>query len=65
MTIQATLSDELWEWLMEQGWRRLSYRADRRHYREMPATCVAALVHCPVEERPLLLRVAVTWTSPQ
>jgi len=32
MTIQAGVSDDLWEWLMGQGWRELRYAPDRRHY---------------------------------
>jgi hypothetical protein len=51
MTIQAGFSDELWRWLLEQGWREVTHRPDRRHYRAVPASCVTELIDAPAEER--------------
>ena len=47
MTIQAGVTDELWEWLMERGWRELRYAPDRRHYRVVPAVRVTKLLDSP------------------
>jgi hypothetical protein len=35
MTFPAGLSDALWVWLLDAGWRVERYRPDRRHYREI------------------------------
>jgi len=56
MTIQAGVTDELWEWLMERGWRELRYAPDRRHYRVVPAVRVTKLIDSPPELRPLVLK---------
>jgi hypothetical protein len=63
MTIQAGVTDELWEWLLRQGWRELKYAPDRRHYLVVPAPCVTALIDAPEEQRPLALSVAVSRAS--
>jgi hypothetical protein len=63
MTIQAGLTDELWQWLMGQSWRELRYAPDRRHYLVVPAPCVTALIDAPEELRPLALSVAVSHAS--
>ena len=63
MTVQAGFSDELWLWLLEQGWRELRYRPDRRHYLAVPAGCVTELIDASAEERPLVLAAAVARAS--
>ena len=63
MTIQAGVTDELWEWLMGQGWRELRYAPDRRHYLVVPAPCVTKLIDAPQELRPLALSVAMSHAS--
>jgi len=63
MTVQAGLSEELWHWLMDQGWRELTYRPDRRHYREVPAAWVTRLIDAMPETRSLVLGAAVTKAS--
>jgi len=60
MTVQAGFSDELWRWLLDQGWRELTYRPDRRHYREVPSIWVTRLVDAQPETRALVLGAAVT-----
>jgi len=59
MTIQAGLSDDLWRWLLEQGWREPAYRPDRRRYREVPSTWVTRLIDAPPESRGRVLDSAV------
>jgi hypothetical protein len=63
MTIQAGVTDELWDWLMEQGWRELRYAPDRRHYLVVPAHYVTELIDAPEELRSLALAVAVSHAS--
>jgi hypothetical protein len=63
MTVQAGFSDELWHWLLEQGWREVRYRPDRRQYRGVPASCVTELIDASAEERPLVLASAVAKAS--
>ena len=59
ITIQAGMSDELWRWLLEQGWREPAYRPDRRRYREVPSTWVTRLIDAPPESRLRVLDAAI------
>ena len=59
MTVQAGLSEELWQWLLGQGWRELRFRPEQRRYREVPTTCVTELIDAPIEERPVVLDAAL------
>lgn len=59
MTIQAGTSDELWHWLLEQGWRESTYEPDRRRYRDVPSTWVTRLIDAAPEEREQVLQAAV------
>ncbi len=63
MTIQAGMSDDLWRWLVQQGWRELTYRPDRRHYREVPSTWATRLIDAPLELRAQVLAAAVAKAS--
>ena len=63
MTIQAGVTDELWEWLMGQGWRELRYAPDRRHYLVVPPRYVTQLIDAPEEQRPRALSIAVSHAS--
>ena len=63
MTIQAGVTDELWEWLMGQGWRELRYAPDRRHYLVVPTRYVTELIDAPAEQRPLALTLAASHAS--
>jgi hypothetical protein len=58
MTIQAGMGDDLWQWLLDQGWRELIYRPDRRHYREVPSVWVTRLIDALPEARATLLQAA-------
>ncbi len=63
ITIQAGLSDELWTWLLDEGWRELTYRPDRRHYREVPSSWVTRLIDALPETRPLIMDAAIAKAS--
>jgi hypothetical protein len=55
MTVQAGLSDELWKWLLELGFREITFSPDRRRYRDLPPSLVTRLYDAPREDwRPLL-----------
>jgi hypothetical protein len=44
LVAQAGMSDQLWQWMMERGWRVESYQPDRRVYKDVPASCVTRLI---------------------
>jgi hypothetical protein len=53
--VQSGLSDELWDWLQELGFREITYSPDRRRYRDLPKSIVTRLYDASREEwRPLL-----------
>lgn len=43
MTVQAGLTDGAWKWLVDRGWREVTYTGDRRSYRDVPSSWVARL----------------------
>ena len=51
MTVQVGLSNDLWEWLLERGWREATYNPDRRRYHDFPPAWVAALYEASATER--------------
>lgn len=59
MTIQAGMSDGLWRWLLSQGWREVTFRPDRRRYRDIPAAYVTRLIDAAADERERILKAAV------
>lgn len=59
MIVPAGMSDELWNWLMDQGWREVTYRPDHRVYRHIPACCVAELIDATEDKRARLLEDAL------
>ena len=63
MTVPAGFSEELWQWLLEAGWRELTYRPERRHYREIPASWGTRLVDALPETRALVLEAAIKKAS--
>jgi hypothetical protein len=55
MSVQSGLSDELWKWLQELGFREITFSPDRRRYRDLPPSLVARLYDSkPDDWRPLL-----------
>ncbi len=63
MTIQAGMSEDLWRWLMERGWREPAHKPDRRAYREIPPSWVTELIDAAPEEREQMLAGAVANAS--
>jgi len=61
---QAGMSDELWFWLMKQGWRVESHRPDRREYYDLPASYVTRLVDAEPGDRKKLLVEAIQSAQP-
>ncbi|MCS6943918.1 MAG: hypothetical protein RMK97_00615 [Sutterellaceae bacterium] len=59
MTVQPGLSDELWRWLAERGWRELHDLSRRHQLRAVPASAVSALFDAPPERWEALLAEAV------
>jgi hypothetical protein len=59
MVVQAGMSDDLWLWLLEQGWRELTYRPDRRVYRQVPPSCATKLTDAAGNARARALDQAV------
>lgn len=59
MIVQAGMSDDLWLWLLDQGWREVLYKPDRRRYRDVSPSSITALFDAPAEEREKMLAKAV------
>lgn len=59
MTVQAGLSLDLWNWLQDEGWRRVNYKPDRRAYYQVPAAWVTRLIDAPPEQRAIILHTAL------
>jgi hypothetical protein len=62
LTIQAGLSDELWIWLLDGGWRVVTHRPDRRRYRDISWSQVTRLIDCDPASRERLLTEAI-WDA--
>jgi hypothetical protein len=63
MVVESGLSDALWEWLSELGFREITFSPDRRHYRDLPRSLVARMYDAPREEWRALLKVAIQEAS--
>ena len=63
MTVQAGMSDGLWRWLVKQGWREITFRPDRRSYREVPTAYVTRLIDSNPDERERVLAAAIVNAS--
>ena len=63
MSVQAGMSEDLWNWLLEQGWRELRYRPEHRRYRDVPAICVRQLIDAPAAVRQQALNAAAGRAS--
>ena len=59
MIVLAGMSDELWEWLMDRGWREVIHRPDRRMYRQVPVSFAWRLIDATDDRRALVLERAV------
>ncbi len=63
MSVQAGMSESLWRWLASNGWREVTFRPDRRRYRDIPAALVTQLIDAAPEERARVLRAAIANAS--
>ncbi len=60
MTVRSGMSDQLWHWLLEQGWREVAVRPDRRHYKDIPTAYVTRLIDSVAnEERARVMAAAI------
>ena len=59
MTVQAGLSEDLWQWLVKLGWRELQPRENRLHFKPLPTTLVTRLFDCQDDERERILLAAI------
>ena len=59
LVMQAGLSDDLWQWLMDRGWRVPSYHPDRRAYRDIPVSFVTRLIDADSDHREQVLAEAI------
>ena len=59
MTVQSGMSHELWNWLQARGWREITYKPDRRRYREISTEWARQLIDCPPEQREEVLAQAI------
>jgi hypothetical protein len=59
------MSDELWQWLMDQGWRVEVYRPDRREYRDIPGSYVTQLIDADPAQRAQLMAEAIANAQPK
>jgi hypothetical protein len=65
LVMQAGMSDELWQWLMDRGWRVESYRPERRDYGDIPASYVTRLIDADPDQRRKLMHEAVLNAQPR
>ena len=63
MVVQAGMSDELWDWLTELGFREVTFSPDRRRYRDLPRSLVSRIYDAPREDWRALLKVAIQEAS--
>jgi hypothetical protein len=65
LVMQAGLSDDLWQWLMDKGWRVPAYHPDRRTYRDIPVSCVTRLIDADSSHRDQVLFEAIMSAQPK
>lgn len=59
MTVQAGMTDDLWQWLSGLGWRELQPRENRLHFRPLATALVNRLIDGPSSERDRVLLAAI------
>lgn len=66
MTVQAGLTDEMWQWLAALGWRELRTGENRLHYRALSTSLVNRLYDVSPDDRQKILLLAIREaTRPQ
>lgn len=63
MTVQAGLSEDLWQWLLALGWRELGPRENRLHFKPLPSALVTRLFDAPADERQRIMIAAIRQTT--
>ena len=51
MVLHIPVKDEMWEWLLDKGWRESSFRPDRRRYRDVPMQATVEFLMSPRKDR--------------
>lgn len=59
MTVQAGMSEDLWQWLIQLGWRELRPRENRLQFRPLPTALVTRLFDGPPADRDRVLLAAI------
>jgi hypothetical protein len=60
LVVQAGMSDDLWKWLMDHGWRVSSHRPERRNYSDIPASYVTRLIDAdPAQRKKLMVEASL------
>ena len=59
LTVQAGMTDALWRWLVMEGWREITFRPDRRRYRDIPAAYVTRLIDSSADERDRVIAASI------
>ena len=60
MTVRSGMTDQLWRWLLDQGWREVPVHVDRRRYKDIPTAYVTRLIDSEAnEERARVMQVAI------
>jgi len=66
MSVQAGMTDEMWEWLASLGWRELRSGEQRLHYKALSTALVNRLYDVTPDDRQKVLLVAIREaTRPQ
>jgi hypothetical protein len=45
--VKVALTEELWDWLQDRGFREITYSPDRRRYRDLPPSLVSTFLDAP------------------
>jgi hypothetical protein len=59
MLVPAGMSEDLWHWLQDEGWREITFRPDRRSYLDIPSSRVQQLANCASSRRAEVLHEAI------
>jgi len=59
IVVQSGLSEPLWSFLVQAGFREMNFRPERRRYRDVPPSQVAKLFGAPPEQWQTLLVAAL------
>lgn len=59
MTVQAGMTQDLWNFLQILGWREITFKGDRRRYRDISTDWANQLIDAPPERRQEVLERAI------